>query len=1033
MEMESVRALGDAISQITQLSSLSLTLGGYGFGNDNVGAICTSIQKLSNLVSLRLMFNYCVQVGAEGENFIAECLRHMHNLTFLALAIRYSKIGLVLLSEAIRDMSKLICLKLVLHRCRIGVGGGHALSKCLSQMSNLTSLDIDLEGNPLGDDGVRMISESIQKVNNLASLVLSLNNTRIGVEGARSISKCLSVMSHLTSLTLHLDTNSGIGVSGVKLVRDAIHKMKNLSSLQLTVWRNKLPKETLVELRALARTVNNRPGAPIDPDQDQPWDEDRTSDSDEEEESSSEESSSELPDDPVDPAKVTQKKSSPQSSSSSSSSSSKPPVISMEVKTDVPVDPAKVIQDKARKDKEEESSSSPVDLSGEVKKPHLSQEIYLQLGLASHVISVQQLFTELGTLVIPLYQRPYAWEEGNAEALVDDIFKAQKNKDKSFYTLGSISLTIHPGDESQVVDGQQRTTTTYLLLLLLGEFARTWGFKHQGLSSILDVKSPVLKLQGSRAVMENSRLQLVTQHLREIFENFHSTPTSRVDWCHRDWVLSDKTKATQKMIANFVCMKEYLNISDLKDTFKAFVDFLLDRTLITCQRFSEVSQAISIFVAMNTRGVRLTDCAALKAFLVADLDVDFVGMWDKKFESIGIAQQNQFFGWLHANMLLSDSKPLSEPDKQTTARTRETEQSYKTIQQDLKKTKYLEYFMGAFTKKKMRLRFLLTHVFPMVKTYETALMNPGGSWIVRLAVDLSEAKFNKGNQAKAKIAQRAVCTLKLFRRHPLFDIFGGLLLFLLTYAEPKVASSLDELLGVSSEWKGGVDLPSIWDFIDNIERLMSLSYLLHKSDCPEKGHSDSPHRLAYELLHIARWKPKKFEQTLNAELERILTSPKRMEAITLVLNGPLYQSDHKFCLYALWRYESLLGGGVDIVPHPSIEHICPQAAIHGNSTWVKTGKWTKVDHLELSHLLGNLMILGRDDNSKLSDRKWSEKHKILFDRSLGHGICLSACAKELEPFECDENLTPDFVRKRQQRILAELAAQWRIDLKPKKP
>lgn len=75
--------------------------------------------------------------------------------------------------------------------------------------------------------------------------------------------------------------------------------------------------------------------------------------------------------------------------------------------------------------------------------------------------------------LIPLYQRPYTWEQEQCEDLWNDIvdfFIENKgnnfNNDDKKYFLGSIVLYKDKGKQN-IIDGQQRTTTLSLLICAL--------------------------------------------------------------------------------------------------------------------------------------------------------------------------------------------------------------------------------------------------------------------------------------------------------------------------------------------------------------------------------------------------------------------------------------------------------------------------------------------------------------------------------------------------------------------------------------
>lgn len=80
--------------------------------------------------------------------------------------------------------------------------------------------------------------------------------------------------------------------------------------------------------------------------------------------------------------------------------------------------------------------------------------------------------------VIPIYQRPYRWEEAQCHKLWDDVLRAGRNKDGIAHFVGSV-VYIQDGlynvsDQPAllVIDGQQRLTT---FMLLIEALARAQG------------------------------------------------------------------------------------------------------------------------------------------------------------------------------------------------------------------------------------------------------------------------------------------------------------------------------------------------------------------------------------------------------------------------------------------------------------------------------------------------------------------------------------------------------------------------------
>ena len=66
--------------------------------------------------------------------------------------------------------------------------------------------------------------------------------------------------------------------------------------------------------------------------------------------------------------------------------------------------------------------------------------------------------------LIPIYQRPFAWEEEEISQLIEDI----DSFDSDHYYLGSLIVQRKDNGIFEVIDGQQRLTALFLLLVYLG-------------------------------------------------------------------------------------------------------------------------------------------------------------------------------------------------------------------------------------------------------------------------------------------------------------------------------------------------------------------------------------------------------------------------------------------------------------------------------------------------------------------------------------------------------------------------------------
>lgn len=81
--------------------------------------------------------------------------------------------------------------------------------------------------------------------------------------------------------------------------------------------------------------------------------------------------------------------------------------------------------------------------------------------------SIGEIFDAKNRYIIPLYQRNYAWGEVQIEALIQDIYEAHMSGTDKYY-IGSLVVLKRRNGDYEVVDGQQRLTTLSLITKLLG-------------------------------------------------------------------------------------------------------------------------------------------------------------------------------------------------------------------------------------------------------------------------------------------------------------------------------------------------------------------------------------------------------------------------------------------------------------------------------------------------------------------------------------------------------------------------------------
>lgn len=191
-----------------------------------------------------------------------------------------------------------------------------------------------------------------------------------------------------------------------------------------------------------------------------------------------------------------------------------------------------------------------------------------EISLNTKIIAIKDLLT-FTNLKLPVYQRPYKWQEKHVQQLIQDIFHF---KGKTAYRLGT--LVIHKdGAEYNIVDGQQRTISC---LLLFKAIVTTFSFQ-----------DPILKKEIDRIAV------------------------SLIDF-------SFNNEISQKNIAkNYLVACRFVANLD-----EDFVRFFLHHCELIYFEINHISEAFQFFDAQNSRGKDLEPHDLLKAYHLREYGIN---------------------------------------------------------------------------------------------------------------------------------------------------------------------------------------------------------------------------------------------------------------------------------------------------------------------------------------------------------------------------------------------------------------------------
>ena len=253
-------------------------------------------------------------------------------------------------------------------------------------------------------------------------------------------------------------------------------------------------------------------------------------------------------------------------------------------------------------------------------------------------LSVQKVLSK-DNYIIPIYQRNYAWEEGEITQLIQDVIdfvpktndKPEQNEYPRNYYIGTLVVFERPDGAFETIDGQQRLTTLSLLSAYL---------KNEKSKEVQDVNLPKgLNLHfDSRPNSQNT--------LDKIFKNeIHKLNPEKHD------------ETNTAILNGYELIKKNLQLK-LKENGKEldkFEKFLFENVQIMRVKVPEDTDLNHYFEIMNNRGEQLEKHEVLKSRMmeaIKDEDQNCLHLvWEacanmEKYVQMGFSpeQRNAIFG-----------------------------------------------------------------------------------------------------------------------------------------------------------------------------------------------------------------------------------------------------------------------------------------------------------------------------------------------------------------------------------------------------
>ncbi len=234
--------------------------------------------------------------------------------------------------------------------------------------------------------------------------------------------------------------------------------------------------------------------------------------------------------------------------------------------------------------------------------------------------------------LIPDYQRPYAWQKQECQTLWEDTFSFaipendfQKFKKGDEYFLGPIVTFKNDEDKLEIIDGQQRLTTLMLLLRALYTHYQV-AQDAQTVKTREEIAKCIWKTdEFSNPIMDQLKIdsQVATDDVKDeflsILLNGEAPDTMKSNYAINYRFFQGK-------------IKEFIN--KMPSSFMYFPVRLMKNCILLPIEAESQSTALTIFSALNNRGLPLSDADIFKAQFykyyssIGSKD-DFVVRWGK--------------------------------------------------------------------------------------------------------------------------------------------------------------------------------------------------------------------------------------------------------------------------------------------------------------------------------------------------------------------------------------------------------------------
>ncbi len=255
----------------------------------------------------------------------------------------------------------------------------------------------------------------------------------------------------------------------------------------------------------------------------------------------------------------------------------------------------------------------------------------MPIAFETNTLTVGELFSGSNVFRMPIFQRPYSWEEEKALELFGDIHQAMEKGDSHHageYFLGPI-IVASKGSLAplEVVDGQQRLVTLSVIFAILRDLLPQGLLQRELQESLRRPEQP------GRGLPEQARVRL-RQSDHDEFEEWVQRPGGTLALPGEA-----NSDSTDRLLNAIKSIKD-----DIGRVNNAYVEelarFILNNCYLVRIQAQNLDDAYVLFRSLNSRGLPLNELDIIRAELVGanydpELAQSIANCWDEIQSEIG--------------------------------------------------------------------------------------------------------------------------------------------------------------------------------------------------------------------------------------------------------------------------------------------------------------------------------------------------------------------------------------------------------------